>query len=76
MGLSPLEDDASGDEDNDALSNLQEYLHKTNSTNADTDADGMPDGWEVLMHLDPTVNDASSDFDGDKMPNEWEYQYG
>jgi len=45
--------DASNDEDSDFLTNLGEYQNGCNPTNADTDADSLPDGWEVCYGTDP-----------------------
>ena len=36
----------------------------------------MPDGWEVLYHLDPLDNDAAEDADGDGLSNLDEYMNG
>ncbi|MCH8526776.1 MAG: hypothetical protein LAT79_06410, partial [Kiritimatiellae bacterium] len=44
---------------------------------ADSDGDGMPDGWEVLHGFDPLNSaDAMEDADGDRVPNLWEYIHG
>ena len=40
---------------------------------ADTDRDGMPDGWEAAHGLDPLANDATQDADGDSLSNADEY---
>ncbi len=65
------------DPDMDFLSTASESILGTSATNFDTDADGMPDGWEYLMELNATnPADASQDKDGDGMPNLWEYQMG
>lgn len=43
---------------------------------ADTDGDGITDGWERDHDLDPAVNDANLDPDGDGMPNLQEFLAG
>ena len=67
-----------GDPDNDALTNLDEYLNNTDPNNSDTDGDGMSDGWEVNYGLDPTDNTgdngADADFDHDGWTNAEEYE--
>ncbi|MFC1768434.1 hypothetical protein ACFLZX_01595 [Nanoarchaeota archaeon] len=45
--------DPGGDEDGDGLTNLQEFLERTNPTNEDTDGDGFSDGDEVDAGTDP-----------------------
>ncbi len=46
-------------------------------TKADTDGDGIPDGWEIFNALNPTVaGDALTDLDGDGINNLQEYQNG
>ncbi len=54
--------DASLDEDNDDLTNLEEFLNTTDPTKTDTDGDGIWDGSEVSIGLDPVNKD--SDMDG------------
>ncbi len=67
--------DAYGDGDEDGLNNVEEYevaytwgaVNFTNPLVADTDSDGMPDGWEYNSGIHP--NDGSNaeedpDFDG------------
>jgi len=44
---------AGSDPDQDGLTNLQEYQLGTSPINADTDWDGMSDGWEVAHGLNP-----------------------
>ncbi len=43
---------------------------------ADSDSDGMPDGWESNNGLNPLSNNASDDPDGDWQTNLEEYQAG
>ena len=62
--------DPNGDADSDGLTNAQEInIYHTNPLLADTDGDGLPDGWEVAMGLNPNVADANGDADGDGVPN-------
>jgi subtilisin family serine protease len=63
-------------EDNDGLTNLEESQNGTDPTDADTDDDGMPDGWEVDHGLNPLVNDAALDPDSDGLTNLQEYTLG
>ena len=42
----------------------------------DSDADGMPDLWELAMDLDPFTDDADEDDDGDGLSNRQEYLAG
>jgi hypothetical protein len=64
------------DPDADGLTNLREFQLGTNPTRADTDGDGMPDGWEVANSLNPCVNDAALDADNDGLANLQEYLRG
>lgn len=66
------------DFDNDGLTNWDEInLHQTNPLKADTDGDGLPDGWEVFNNLDPLgIWDALWDFDGDGLSNLEEFLNG
>lgn len=90
--VDPLVADAGADPDFDGLTNLEEYLFSLayhggpdfypgdglDPTNADTDGDGMPDGWEVQYwpDLDPLVADANEDPDEDGLTNLQEYFIG
>lgn len=49
-----------------------EFIHPA----ADTDADGMPDVWEVTFGLNPTLSDANQDPDGDGAGNIAEFTAG
>ena len=65
------------DLDDDGLSLQDEESLGLNPNAADTDGDGMPDGWELQNDLNATdSSDANGDKDGDGMPNAWEYQHG
>ena len=57
--------DAAIDSDNDNLTNLEEYIHKTLPNTFDTDTDGMPDGWEVQHGFDPVIDDGQNNLDRD-----------
>ena len=65
------------DEDADGLTYAVEICHGTNPRDADSDGDGMPDGWEVQWGLDPlNPPDATADADGDHVTNLREFQLG
>ena len=70
----------SADLDNDGLSNVNEYRNGTLPGNADTDGDGLPDGWEVNYGLDPLdplgENGPGGNLDGDGWTNIEEYRNG
>ncbi|MFX1512417.1 MAG: NosD domain-containing protein [Promethearchaeota archaeon] len=77
MGLNLTDpSDAALDFDHDGLTNLFEFLNHLNATNADTDGDLMPDGWEFTNVLDPLTPDATSDPDNDTLSNFDEYLFG
>ncbi|MBI5800233.1 MAG: immunoglobulin domain-containing protein [Verrucomicrobia bacterium] len=46
----------------------------TSPTNADTDGDGLPDGWEVSSGTNPLVADATADPDNDGFTNWQEFR--
>ncbi|MFX0208519.1 MAG: LamG-like jellyroll fold domain-containing protein [Candidatus Hodarchaeota archaeon] len=71
--LNPFFNEANEDPDNDSLSNLDEYLERTNPHNSDSDADGMPDGWEVSHSFNPLTWNSIDDPDYDKLYNIYEY---
>ena len=52
------------------------FLTDTAGRAPDTDKDGLPDWWEQLYGLNPTVADAHLDFDGDGRTNLEEYNAG
>jgi hypothetical protein len=70
--------DPSADPDKDGLSNLLEFQIHTNPKVFDTDADGLPDGFEHFsIHLDPLVwNNKNLDSDGDGISDLMEAIYG
>ncbi|OUR87103.1 hypothetical protein A9Q81_26960 [Gammaproteobacteria bacterium 42_54_T18] len=55
--------DAAFDNDNDLLTNLQEFTLGTDPLNPDTDSDGLTDGEEVTLHNTNPLN-ADTDNDG------------
>ena len=62
------------DTDGDGLSDDDEtHIYGTDPNKADTDNDGMPDGWEVENGLFPLEDDANLDQDGDGFSNREEY---
>jgi len=66
--------DASLDADNDALTNLAEYIQGTNPNEADSDHDGMPDKWEVQYGFNPLDStDAGRDANHNGKTNLEEY---
>lgn len=69
--------DPYGDADGDGVSNIDEIeKYQTDPFRADTDGDGLPDGWEVAHGTNPLVSDATSDPDGDGVTNQEEYALG
>lgn len=72
--------DGGDDFDNDRLTNLQEFGYGTHPLKVDTDFDDLPDGWEVLMGLDPLSADGNEggggDPDNDGITNLAEMQSG
>ncbi len=67
-GLDPFNPaDAHYDDDNDKLTNLEEFIHGTNPKDPDTDDGGVIDGEEVLQSTNPRdkPEDDPLDRDGD-----------
>lgn len=62
--------DPLADADHDGLTNLQEYILSLSPINPDTDGDGMSDGYEIAMGLNPALADGHLDKDGDNISNE------
>ncbi len=56
---------------------MQEYQNGTDPRVSDSDADLMPDDWEVANSLNPTnANDAAEDADNDGLDNSEEFSAG
>lgn len=64
------------DPDADGLTNQQEFTLGTSPNLADTDNDGLPDGWENQHGLNPLLADAGLDPDGDRSSNRLEFLFG
>jgi hypothetical protein len=69
---------ADADMDNDGLIDTDEVqTYQTDERIADTDQDGMPDGFEIEYGLNPlNASDARRDFDSDGITNVDEFRYG
>jgi hypothetical protein len=80
FGLDGNKSDGSSDEDDDGLTNFEEYNYgnnPTDPTNPDSDSDGMSDYFERLYSLNPlSANDSSEDPDDDGYSNLDEYELG
>ena len=64
------------DQDGDGLPNVAEGCLGTDYTKADTDGDGMWDGQELLLGLDPLSGEDAVDTDGDGIPDVIEEEMG
>jgi hypothetical protein len=70
--------DSQQDTDGDTLADARErLLYGTDPHAADSDVDGIDDGWELHFApaLDPTVADGDADPDGDGIDNRTEYDH-
>ena len=67
------ETDSRLDNDEDRLTNLQEYQNRTLPSQSDTDNDGLSDGHEVLDYV---LNPLNIDTDSDSLPDLWEVENG
>jgi hypothetical protein len=65
--------DAALDQDVDDLSNLGEFLNRTDPVDPDSDDDNLSDGAEVAVHA---TNPLARDSDGDQIPDDFEVAQG
>lgn len=73
--LNTLDFGAGDDPDQDSLCNIDELNAGTDPDDSDSDHDGMPDGWEVTVGLNPLdPADALLDPDSDNLTNLQEYE--
>jgi hypothetical protein len=77
-GLMPAGSDLAGiprplDSDNDGTPTVDMGCYEHLNPIADTDGDGMPDGWEASQSFNLLSDDAKGDPDSDGMPNIGEY---
>ena len=69
--------DAGLDSDGDGLTDLTELnVTSTDRFNADTDSDGLPDGWEISQGLNPNISNEGNDSDSDNLSDYDEYMLG
>ncbi|MCL4178604.1 MAG: right-handed parallel beta-helix repeat-containing protein [Verrucomicrobia bacterium] len=64
------------DGNNDGLTAPDLGAYETMDPLADSDGDGMPDGWELATALDPSRDDAEADADQDDASNAHEHLAG
>jgi len=70
----PTTDPDNDDFDGDSISNLDEIsYYNSDPLDADTDNDGMPDGYEAAYYFDLNFDDGGYDYDGDGLTNLGEY---
>ncbi|WP_168433222.1 S8 family serine peptidase [Pontiella sulfatireligans] len=74
--LDPADGDDEADYDGDGALNRDEEPAGSNPRKYDSDNDGMPDGWEIEMGLNPTYYNPSDDPDEDGLSNISEYGLG
>ncbi|HEY3546992.1 MAG TPA: VWA domain-containing protein, partial [Propionicimonas sp.] len=67
--ITPTDDYNRRDDDGDGLRNCEERFLGTSPRVFDTDADGVPDGLEVLFGMNPVAADDLLDLDHDGAPN-------
>lgn len=73
-----LNEDGSGDPDDDGLNNTEEESLGTDPTDDDTDGDGVTDGDEVANGTDPKNPDdpgSANDADQDGLDDDWEAEH-
>ncbi len=73
----PTTDPDNDDFDGDSISNLDEITYyNSDPLDADTDNDGMSDGYEATHYFDLNFDDGGYDYDGDGLTNLGEYNAG
>lgn len=75
-GLDPDVDDASGDADNDGVTNLAEYNGGWDPREPTLQSIPEAESTSFLADLGASPHGESSDSDGDLMPDWWEEKYG